>query len=65
MNMKDVLRGTAANDTQFFGGSDPTILIRAGYAMDSRLAHIKLLPSKPAPEPSYFINTRPEGTRNR
>jgi hypothetical protein len=52
MNMKDVLRGTARNDIQFFGGSDPTIIIRAGYVLDSRIARIRSSQNRPAPAPA-------------
>lgn len=65
MNMKDVLRGTASNDIKFFGGSDSTILIRAGYQYDSKLALLQHSETAPAPGVLNFINTRPEGTRNK
>jgi hypothetical protein len=61
--LHDILRGTVPNDTKIIAGSDPTILIKQGYRLDSKLANMKIVSNSKASTTWGFANLRPEGPR--
>jgi hypothetical protein len=60
--MHDVLRYTVLN-TVFTSGSDPTIMIRDGYNIDSKRANDRCIKTPPANAVWGYISLRPEGPR--
>jgi hypothetical protein len=62
--MHEVLRHTVLNTIPACG-SDPTILIREGYKLDSKIADLKNVKNAPANMTWNFINTKPEGPRQK
>lgn len=48
-------------DFMIFSRRDPTLLIRQGYDIDSKLARLKLFVHRLSMLPWGFINLKPEG----
>jgi hypothetical protein len=62
--LRDILKSTIPNAAVFISGSDPTIEIRYGRAIDSKRASIFFLKASRRSDLYWgFINTKPEGPK--